>query len=105
MAQMTVPGFKVWCSGRVEGGSFSGIHGCNGRVVGAGIIDIVGNTVKRIKVALLPNGSGDYDHTVWAYHAACFGVEVAGIVAAVVDREYRDEINSRIWDEKYVVKC
>ena len=39
-------------------------------VVGASVIHIMGYTVKRIKAALLPNSSGDYDRTVWAYDAA-----------------------------------
>jgi len=106
MAQTTVPGFKVWLSGGVEGGRFSGVRGCDGRLVGAGTIDLVENRVKRVKVALFPSSSGDYDRTAWAHHAAQFGVKVTGVVATIVDREYGDESNSGgVWDEKYLVKC
>ena len=70
MAQMMVPGFEVWHSGCVEGGGFSWICRCNGMVVGASIIHIIGYTVEHIKVALLPNSSGNYDCAIWAYDAA-----------------------------------
>jgi len=49
MAQTTVPGFEVWCSGCVEGGGFSWICRCNGMVVGASVIHIMGYIVKCIK--------------------------------------------------------
>ena len=65
-------------------------------LVVAGIIDVVGNTVECVQAALLPCSPGHGNRIASVYHAARVGVKIAGIVAAIVDREYRDETNSGV---------
>ena len=53
-----MPGLKVGSSGCVEG-RVSRVCGWDGRFIGAGIINVVGNTVKYVEAMLFPGSSGD----------------------------------------------